>query len=582
MEHGRVHPPFRVLVLDDDRTSLYVLHRLLEADGIDVIGFTEPQEAFLWLERDLPDLILLDIVMPGMNGYEVCQMLKSGSRTRDIPLIFLTAKTDSRDIVKGLEAGAVDYVKKPFESRELLARVHTHVELKRNRDRVLHLLEEQRIDIGVAKQVLRLVDGPSVKRTMLSAGMQLFGEVLSQPCREQGGDHAFFMSLSPTPAYPSGRTVISLKDQSGHDVGCVIRSIFSDLVHCGLLFTHPDQPLASLMTEVNREICQAGLGRPDHFFTALTLELDHADLTLRGLSMGHPPLILIRKGVARLFPEPAGPGWNLPAGVDGLVEMTVQETRLEPGDKLVLYTDGLIEMQTQQKGLRIRPQELAEWAERLLAGQEDLPVSRLTRRLLAAVAERCGETVIPGGERNTSADDVTLLGVELEREVCWQEEILEPTSVPELELIIRALFERIAGEWTVQGFLGAETRLRVVLEESLHNAWQHGNKARPGSRISVRWAFGNDARLEILDEGTGFDYGQIPDPRTREGRLKLSGRGVFLMRFYSSSLFWRDGGRRVCALFRLEPEDHLDWRKEMISLWRVSGHRESDGKKGGM
>ncbi|HPS02757.1 MAG TPA: fused response regulator/phosphatase, partial [Candidatus Sumerlaeota bacterium] len=341
MEHNRFKP--RVLVLDDDRTSLYVLNRLLEAAGIEVIECTEPQEAFRWLERDLPDLILLDIVMPGMNGYEVCQMLKSGTRTRDIPLIFLTAKTDSQDIVKGLEAGAVDYVKKPFESRELLARVHTHVELKCNRDRVLHLLEEQRIDIGVAKQVLRLVDGPPVKRVLLPGGAQLFAEVLLQPCREQGGDHAFFMSLPPTPAYPAGRTVISLKDQSGHDVGCVIRSIFSDLVHCGLMFTHSDQSLASLMTAVNREICQAGLGRPDHFFTALTLELDHADLTLRGISMGHPPLILIRNGAARLFPEPAGPGWSLPVGVDGLVELTVQETRLEPGDKLVLYTDGLIE-----------------------------------------------------------------------------------------------------------------------------------------------------------------------------------------------------------------------------------------------
>jgi serine phosphatase RsbU (regulator of sigma subunit) len=205
-----------------------------------------------------------------------------------------------------------------------------------------------------------------------------------------------------------------LKDQSGHDVGCVIRSIFSDLVHCGLLFTHPDKPLATLMTEVNREICQAGLGRSDHFFTALSLAWDHADRILRGVSMGHPPLLLVRNGSVRLFPEPAGPGWNLPAGVDGLVEMTVQETRMEPGDKLVLYTDGLIEMPTRRKAGRIRPQELAVWTERLLEGAAQQPVSRLTRRLLASVAGQCGETVVPGGENNTSADDVTLVGVELE------------------------------------------------------------------------------------------------------------------------------------------------------------------------
>jgi CheY-like chemotaxis protein len=120
LTQGSFEPRVRVLVLDDDGTSLYVLHRLLEAAGIEVIGFSEPLEAFHWLEHDLPDLMLLDIVMPGMNGYEVCQALKKAPRTRDIPLIFLTAQTESHDIVKGLEAGAVDYVTKPFESRELL------------------------------------------------------------------------------------------------------------------------------------------------------------------------------------------------------------------------------------------------------------------------------------------------------------------------------------------------------------------------------------------------------------------------------------------------------------------------------
>ncbi|HPS02588.1 MAG TPA: ATP-binding protein, partial [Candidatus Sumerlaeota bacterium] len=256
--------------------------------------------------------------------------------------------------------------------------------------------------------------------------------------------------------------------------------------------------------------------------------------------------------------------------------------RLEPGDKLVLYTDGLIEMPSAQKKQRISPLELARWTERLLADEADLPVSRLTRRLLAAVAESCGETVSPGGDRNTSADDVTVLGVELEREENWQEAVFTPANTQELERIIWDLFGQIAQEWESHGFLGAETRLRVVLEEGLHNAWQHGNKSAAGKRITVRWAFGNDARLEILDEGSGFDYRQIPDPRTREGRLKLSGRGTFLMRFYSSSLFWRDGGRRVCALFRVEPEDHLDWRKEMIPLWRVPGQLEQETKNGGM
>nr|NJM03058.1 response regulator [Desulfobacula sp.] len=119
-----------VLVVDDNPRNLQLLGKLLSDNGYEVgMGQSGPQ-ALTFVKKNEPDLILLDIMMPEMDGYEVCRQLKSDFATRHIPIIFLTAKTESADIVKGFEAGGVDYVTKPFNSAELLARIKTHVEIK--------------------------------------------------------------------------------------------------------------------------------------------------------------------------------------------------------------------------------------------------------------------------------------------------------------------------------------------------------------------------------------------------------------------------------------------------------------------
>jgi len=93
-------------------------------------------------KKRLPDLILLDIMMPEMDGFETCEKLKQEQTTKDIPIIFLTAKTEKNDIIKGLEAGAVDYVTKPFNSKELMSRVNTHLELKAAKEELNQKISE--------------------------------------------------------------------------------------------------------------------------------------------------------------------------------------------------------------------------------------------------------------------------------------------------------------------------------------------------------------------------------------------------------------------------------------------------------
>jgi diguanylate cyclase (GGDEF)-like protein len=128
-----------VLIVDDVPKNLQVLGTILSKENYRIAAANNGEQAIAIANDALPDLILLDIMMPGLNGYETCTKLKSISKTKEIPVVFLTAKIETEDVTKGFKAGAVDYVTKPFNSFELLARVKTHVELKTSKD----LLKEQ-------------------------------------------------------------------------------------------------------------------------------------------------------------------------------------------------------------------------------------------------------------------------------------------------------------------------------------------------------------------------------------------------------------------------------------------------------
>lgn len=119
-----------VLAVDDKPQNLQFLGKLLSDGGYEVGMAQNGRQALNFVTKNEPDLILLDIMMPDMDGFEVCKRLKSDFAVRHIPIIFLTAKTDSKDIVKGFEIGGVDYVTKPFNSAELLARIKTHIEIQ--------------------------------------------------------------------------------------------------------------------------------------------------------------------------------------------------------------------------------------------------------------------------------------------------------------------------------------------------------------------------------------------------------------------------------------------------------------------
>ena len=120
----------RILAVDDTPRDLDLLAQILEQQGYQLTLARDGAEALEMATRERPDLVLLDILMPGIDGIEVCRQLKAEPTTLDIPVIFLTSQSKPEDILIGFEAGAVDYVTKPFQIPELLARVHVHVKLR--------------------------------------------------------------------------------------------------------------------------------------------------------------------------------------------------------------------------------------------------------------------------------------------------------------------------------------------------------------------------------------------------------------------------------------------------------------------
>lgn len=184
-----------ILIVDDNPKNLQVLSNILVQQGYSIEFATDGYQAIDWIENKPFDLILLDVMMPEIDGFEVCQKLKAKKEFNGIPIIFLTAKTDKESIIKGFESGGQDYITKPFDSHELLARVETHLILKFSQEKLKNVnkwLEEQVAlkteELRVAYDELTLLDEAKVEflkilshelRTPLN-GIKGFAQILKQ------------------------------------------------------------------------------------------------------------------------------------------------------------------------------------------------------------------------------------------------------------------------------------------------------------------------------------------------------------------------------------------------------------------
>lgn len=144
-----------VMVVDDQTANLQVVGQLLTRADYDVVPVLDGREALALAERSPPDLVLLDMRMPGLDGFDVLEGLQSMTQTRDVPVVFLTADQERDSLIRAFSAGAVDYITKPFIAEELLARVRTHIDLKQARDRLARVANERQKIAEIVSHDLR-------------------------------------------------------------------------------------------------------------------------------------------------------------------------------------------------------------------------------------------------------------------------------------------------------------------------------------------------------------------------------------------------------------------------------------------
>ena len=174
----------RILIVDDAPVNIQALTAILRDRGYRISVATNGRQALEALAKVRPDLILLDVVMPDMDGFETCTRIKASPDWRDIPIIFLTAKTETDDIVRGFELGAVDYVGKPFHAHELLARVATHLamdRLRRENERLIRDESESARHRSVAQMVAGVAHEINTPLGIIRTAADLITQAIASP-----------------------------------------------------------------------------------------------------------------------------------------------------------------------------------------------------------------------------------------------------------------------------------------------------------------------------------------------------------------------------------------------------------------
>jgi serine phosphatase RsbU (regulator of sigma subunit)/CheY-like chemotaxis protein len=320
-----------VLAVDDTPMNLEIVIGILTPE-YQVKAATSGAAALRIVEKQLPDIILLDIMMPGMNGLEVCRKLKEDPRSADIPVIFLTAKDQTEDEAEGFELGAADYILKPVNPPILQARVKTHLALKQSMD----ALQKTSAALARAKKrmELELNVGRDIQQSMLPADIPHRKEVTlcasMEAAREVGGDFYDFYMLSEDELF------FCVADVSGKGVPAALFMAMSKIL---IKSRARDVSAPSeIITRVNTELSE---DNPECMFVTVFLAvLNLRSGSLRFTNAGHnPPLIRRASGDVEEISEIHGPVPGIMPG-EAYAEGTLQ---MKPGDVLLVFTDGVTE-----------------------------------------------------------------------------------------------------------------------------------------------------------------------------------------------------------------------------------------------
>jgi len=313
-----------ILIVDDEPLNVQVLVNQLRLEGYKVSTAESGMDAINIIQNTcVPDLMILDVMMPRMTGYHVCNIIRERFSLYQLPVLLLTAKNQIQDIVAGFEAGANDYLTKPFDRRELIARVDMLLTLKEavnNNNKLESIQKELEIARRIQFSILpdRLPDIPGLDIRISYKPMDLVG-----------GDFYDFH-------YSDNRRIgIIVADVSGHGIPAAIIASMVKIAFCTQVqfYNQPDKLLINIHNTIYGK-CET------HFVAASYIYIDLDRMKLLHANAGHCPLLILKKKTGKIIPV-ASKGTIL--GIFPEVSCHMKEIDIESGDRIIIHTDCVTE-----------------------------------------------------------------------------------------------------------------------------------------------------------------------------------------------------------------------------------------------
>ena len=372
-----------ILIVDDTPTNIGVISGALKDSYKTKIATNGEKALALASAEEKPDLILLDIVMPGMDGYEVCSRLKSDAATSEIPVIFLTGQTDAQDETRGFEVGAVDYVHKPFSPAVVRARVRSHILLREARAQLAAQLLALNNELEMAREIQLSILPHSIPQL---PDLKIAARFL--PMTSVAGDFYDFIRIDEK------HIGILIADVSGHGLPSALIASMLQVALKGQ--THHAAEPAKVLAGLNLALC----GKfTQNFVTAAYLYMDLENHLLRYAGAGHPPVLQWRNSTGKTAQVLEN---GLILGMIEEASYEALEFPLEPRDRHVLYTDGVIEASNPAQELYGTDRFM-----RFMDSNKALDTDNFADACLAEIARWSGQS----GEQSQQ-DDITLLVID--------------------------------------------------------------------------------------------------------------------------------------------------------------------------
>ena len=323
-------PPL-ILIIEDNPASLEIMQTRLAAHGYHIITARDGKEGLQLAVERQPDLILSDIMMPKMDGLEVCQKLKENPDFPFVPIILITAKTDTKDLVAGLEAGADEYLTKPIDHTSMVARVKSMLRIKELHDVVSEQSNQLKNQLKTATKVQAMF---FPKMEEVAAELDVW--TYNKPASYVGGDLYDVIRLS------DGSILVYLADISGKGAAAaLIMAALSTMIRAETPFY---SDMVKLLNVVNRSMVK--LCSTEGYFATMVCGRYWPDTgRLQLLRAGHPFPVLITGGKVTELRALKGP----PLGIHDDVDFDTQEIQLENGDSCLFYSDGVTEAENKDR-----------------------------------------------------------------------------------------------------------------------------------------------------------------------------------------------------------------------------------------